>query len=320
MNRVLNKIKIYLPCMFLLSFALVLSTGKYAYAVTEGVKLWAAYLLPSFLPYLVITAFLSSLPATFSLSDKLTPFTRKVFGLDGSAAYAFFMSMISGYPMGAKVVSDLKLNGYLSDEESVKAAILASTSSPAFTVGVVGNLIFHDVTFGVLLFSVNIAAAIITGLLFSLKKENYTKIKKARLNTEIPCFYDVTYSSVVSILVIGGIIAVFYLVSEILSSLGILSPIINAFSYIFRDETTGRAVTFGLLEFTRGLKILGGAKRSLLTLPVAAFLCGFSGVSALIQSIAYLKKAKINTAPFVFSKAVHAVVSFILALIVSLFL
>ena len=320
MTAVLPKIKKFLPFFILLVLSLILSAGKYSYAVTEGVKLWACYLLPSFFPYLFITSVFSSLPATFSVSEKLSPVTRKLFGVNGSAAYAFLMSAISGYPMGSKVVADLKTDGLLTERESVTASALASTSSPAFTVGVVGNIIFRDATFGILLFLVNLISAIITGLLFSLGKrdKNQTPLKVRRGETS--GFYDLTYSSVISVLVIGGIIAIFYLISEILLSLGVLTPFISGFSFITGDKATGEAITFGLLEFTRGLKILGGTERSLLTLPVAAFLCGFSGVSALVQAIAYLKKAKIKTAPFILSKTTHAVVSFILAFTVSPFL
>ena len=320
MTAVLPKIKKYLPFFVLLFLSFVLSTGKYSYAVTEGVKLWACYLLPSFFPYLFITALFSSLPATFSVSKRLSPVTEKLFGVNGSAAYAFLMSAISGYPMGAKVVADLKSAGLLNERESLTASALASTSSPAFTIGVVGNIVFKNATFGVFLFLINLISAIITGFLFSLGKRDKNKAPlKARCG-ETPGFYDLTYSSVISVLVIGGIIAIFYLISEILLSLGILNPFINGFSFITGDKTTGEAITFGLLEFTRGLKILGSTERTLLTLPVAAFLCGFSGVSALIQAIAYLKKAKINTAPFLFSKITHAAVSFILAFTVSPFL
>ena len=320
MTRFLITAKKYLLFILILSFALVLSTGKYAYAVTDGVKLWACYLLPSFFPYLFITAVFSSLPATFSLSEKLSPLTKKLFGVNGSVAYAFMMSVISGYPMGSKVVADLKTGGYLSERESMTAAALASTSSPAFTVGVVGNIIFRDTLFGVLLFLVNIVSAIITGLIFSISKRDKNNRPLSVAHKETPSFYDLTYSSVISILVIGGIIALFYLLSEILLSAGVLTPFINVFSSVSGDAETGKAITFGLLEFTRGLKILGGTARTVFTLPIAAFLCGFSGLSAVMQSLCYLKKAKIKTAPYLISRLTHAVVSFLLALTVSFFL
>lgn len=320
MTRFLVITKKYAPLFILLSSALILSTGKYAYAVTNGIKLWACYLLPSFLPYLFITALFSSLPATFSLSDKLTPVTRKLFGVNGSVFYAFIMSAISGYPMGSKVVADLKTSGFLSERECKTASALAATSSPAFTIGVVGNIIFRDTLFGVLLFAVNVVSAIITGFIFSIGKRDKSSTTLRAASSETPSFYDLTYSSVISVLVIGGIIAVFYLVSEILLSVGALTPFIKLFSFLSGDAETGKAITFGLLEFTRGLKTLGETERSIFTLPVAAFLCGFSGLSAIMQSLAYLKKAKIKTAPYLLSRLTHAVVSFLIALTVSIFL
>lgn len=316
----ITKMKKIAPFVLLVFFALLLSTGKYAYAVTDGVKLWAGYVLPSFLPYLFITAILSSLSVTFKIFGKFSFITRKLFNVNGCAGYAFFMSAISGYPTGALVTANLKESGLLSENEAETCAILSSTSSPAFTIGVVGNLMFKNAMFGVLLYAANIICAIITGMIFRRKENRNDKTSLPVLKTETKSFYDVTYSSVISVLVVGGVIAVFYVLSEILFSLKILSPAVSLFSFLFQNETLGTGFTFGLLEFTRGLKIIGEVKISYLSLPLAAFLCGFSGLSAILQSLAYLKRAKIKTARFLLSKTVHAVLSFLLSLIFSLFL
>ncbi len=315
----ITKMKKIAPFVLLVFFALLLSTGKYAYAVTEGVKLWAGYVLPSFLPYLFITAILSCLSVTFKIFGKFSFITRKLFNVNGCAGYAFFMSAISGYPTGALVTANLKESGLLSEKEAETCAILSSTSSPAFTIGVVGNLMFKNAMFGVLLYAANIFSAILTATIFKHKEKPKGEFSPA-LKTESKSFYDVTYSSVISVLVVGGVIAVFYVLSEILFSLKILSPAVSLFSFLFQNETLGTGFTFGLLEFTRGLKIIGEVKISYLSLPLAAFLCGFSGLSAILQSLAYLKRAKIKTARFLLSKTVHAVLSFLLSLIFSLFL
>ena len=78
-----------------------------------------------------------------------------------------------------------------------------------------------------------------------------------------------------------------------------------------------KGIVLGTLECTGGLKTLSTLGISTLSLPICALTCGFGGLSVIMQSVAYLKKAKIKTAPFIFSKLLSAVVNFIYALIAS---
>ena len=56
---------------------------------------------------------------------------------------------------------------------------------------------------------------------------------------------------------------------------------------------------------------------SFFSLPIASFIVGFGGLSVILQSIAYLKKAKIKTAPFLFGKILTAFVNFIVGFIIN---
>ena len=118
----------------------------------------------------------------------------------------------------------------------------------------------------------------------------------------------------------GTIITIFYLLSHILFTLGVLTPIANLCSLILGSHTLGEGLTFGIFECTQGLKVVSTLKGSFLALPLSAFICGFGGLSVLMQSLAYLKKAKIKTAPFILAKIICAVLNFILAVIICLVL
>ncbi|MBO5714163.1 MAG: hypothetical protein J6R83_01920, partial [Clostridia bacterium] len=76
--------------------------------------------------------------------------------------------------------------------------------------------------------------------------------------------------------------------------------------------------TLGFFEITKGLKTVSNGGITLLSLPVSAFICGFGGISVIAQSVAFLKKAKIKTAPFVLAKTLSAIFSFIIGLVFSL--
>lgn len=319
MMKKLNLIMQWLIFALFICFALVLSFGgNFNGATIEGIKLWASCVLPALFPYFFITAVLSSLKVTSGFANLLSPFTKKIFNTGGASGFAFFMSLLSGYPIGAKVVSDLRKNGFLSSVESVRASAFCSTSSPMFLIGSVGTLMFNNKLFGVKLLLVHILSSIIVGFIFSFYKKSQKPVFKTSfaLNNGLDnILYESVYSSVISILVVGGLITLFYLLTHILLFFNLLDPVINLLTFFVKDKTVAKSLALGFFECTQGLKVLSTANLSSLSLPIACFICGFGGLSVIAQSVAYLKSAKIKVAPFIFAKLLGATVNFILGLI-----
>lgn len=304
----------------LLFAATLLSVNKnYQNAVTAGIELWAAAILPALFPYLIITSLVSSLKITGKISGALSPVTTKFFNVNGNAGYALFLSLLSGYPVGAKCVSDLRLRGALGDAESMRAAALCSSSSPVFLIGSVGNLTFNNPFFGLILFITHLISVFTVGFIFSFYKRKERPQKTLSAPNENPddLFFDSVYSAVISVLVVGGIITVFYLLTEMLSGIGALKAFAAFFGLFTENSAAAEGVANGLFECTKGLKIIAGGGISFFTLPICAAICGFGGLSIIMQSTAYLKKAKIKTAPFFLSKILAAVVNFIIGTILS---
>jgi len=273
-------------------------------AVLDGVNLWFACVMPTLFPYMIITALLSSLSITGKIFSLFSPITTRLFRVNGSVSYAFFTSVISGYPVGASAVADLKSRGLLSDTEAVRACALCSTSSPVFTIASVGGIMFKNHLFGLFLFLSHITAVIFTGIIFSFykRKEKPTVTPFLSQGKKVDnLLYESVFSSVLSLLTVCGLITIFYLLTEILFSLGILKP----FTYLF-----GESLTLGAFECTKGLKALAKKGVNFFSLPIATAICSFGGLSVIMQSLAFIKKAKIKTAPFIISKIICAVIGF----------
>ncbi len=315
-----GKVEIFLFALIICIIGLLSFGQSYSNQVLNGVKLWVAVILPALFPYFFLTGLLSSLSVTGKLSLRLSPVTRKLFNTGGVTGYAFFMSVISGYPIGAKIVSDLTKNGLLSDAESVRASALCSTSSPMFLMGSVGSIMFNNSTFGILLFICHFISAITVGIIFSFYKKNLPlpseKVFLPQKTDNV--LYDCIFSAVNSILFVGGLITLFYLFTEILLDLKILSPLIFCLTKVTGDETLSTGVVLGLFECTKGLKYISACKTGIFTLPIVCALCGFGGLSVITQSIAYLKQAKIKVKPFIIAKIISALTSFVIGFIFSL--
>ena len=313
--------KSFEPIIFILLtiFTLLLLFTNSGNAVKEGLELWFACVVPSLFPYLFVTSIFSGLKLTSRLSRKLSPLTSKLFKVNGNVGYAFIMSAIAGYPIGSKTVSDLKINGQLSETEAIRASAFCSLPSPMFLIGSVGGIMFNNKLFGVLLYLCNLLSAIIIGFIFSFykRKESATFLSFSSVKSKENLLYESAYSAVISILVVGSLITIFYLLTYLLEKIGVLTPINWFFELIFRNREISKGFTFGLFECTKGLKVLSSTKTCAFS--IVAFITAFGGFSAIAQSTAYLKKAKIKTAPFIISKIIGAVICSVLASIISLF-
>ncbi len=305
---------------FALLFAIKSDTSA---VVTRGLSLFVVSVLPSLFPYFFLTAIMSMIGLTSKMSKVFSPITTRLFNVNGLCGYAFFMSVISGYPVGAQVVADLKEQNLISPVEAVRAQTFCSTSSPMFLIGCVGDLMFGNRLFGVLLFICNLLTAIIVGIIFSFyHHEEKPSFENAQIsfNRCDNLLDDCAYKTAISILKVGTLIVVFYILLDALTWLKVLAPLEGLFSLVLGDKIAGKALSLGLFECTIGYTTLASGGITKLALPICAVFCGFGGLSAITQSLTALKRAKIKTAPFILAKVLSAVIGFLLGLLFNFFL
>ena len=62
----------------------------------------------------------------------------------GVGAYALIMGIISGYPVGAKIVTEFRLNGDCSKAEAERLLAFTNNSGPLFIIGTIGVSMFGN--------------------------------------------------------------------------------------------------------------------------------------------------------------------------------
>ena len=321
-NRKLLNYALALIILFLI-VALSLFPNAYSKATLDGILLWATAVLPSVLPYFFLTALLTRTGVLSSFCNAFTPLTKKVFRLGGISVYAFLTSVLSGYPIGSKIVSDLKEKNAISSGEASRLSLLASTSGPLFIIGAVGNAMFKSKTVGFILYISHVLSAIITAIIFRNAGDKELDYSPALLTEENDnALYEAVYSSVISALIVGGFVSVFFVISEILTDFKILYPLSFLFDAILAPVSTsggeGQAISVGLIEFTKGSMMLSKIGANSLTVSLSCFLITFGGLSVIFQSLSFLKKAEVNSSFFILGKLVQGVVSFVLCYIICL--
>lgn len=319
-----STISLVLLCVM---FVIISSPLVFTNGTIEGLKLFVFSVLPGLFPFMLLTKLLTELGVIFKFSQKLDKFSYKVFGTPGVSMYAFLMSILSGYPIGAKIISDLYKKELISEKDAQKMSIFCTTSGPIFVIGTVGSIMLKSYLLGVIIYVSHILSSIVLGVLsnlFSYKTSNSLKtistnyiVITKKQNILGVCISD----TINSLFVVGAYITLFYLISELLTLLKIFSVlkvlICLCLQKIGISGTLVEGILYGIIEVTRGTKVLsdfGG------TMP-AVLSCGlisFSGISIIMQSLVFLKEAKIKTHTFIIAKCVHSILSMLLCYILLL--
>lgn len=313
--------KLFIPtciCLFTI-FLLIFSNSNLSSAKT-GLSLWANSVVPSLLPFFIATELLGYTNVVSILGKLLNRFMRPIFNVPGEGAFPFVMGIISGYPMGAKIVSNFKSQGICTNEEAERLLAFTNNSGPLFIIGTVGIGLFKDTNTGILLFLTHILACLTVGFIFRWWKSGIKK-RTAFLqdsSNSVPSkvslsnLGEVLASSIMSaintVFLIGGFIVLFSVIISILESSGILDIVGNFISpilYVFGIPVSyADGILTGLLELTNGVcSIASIANKSISkNIIICAFLLGFGGISITLQILSITSKAKISIKPYIIGK------------------
>lgn len=295
---------------------------RYMQIFLDGTTLWLVCVFSSSLFFLFLTALLNATGSIERLSVLFSPLARFLFALPGESGYCLLLSFLCGYPIGAKTVADLTERGRLSRTERTKISIIASSSSPLFLLGSVGCGMFSSFKIGVILLLSHLLAVVIPGM--GMRFFGKTNLSPIETPPVLPrkrenILYESMYSSVLSVAVVGGFVAVFYTLSFLLSDWHILDPLIRILCFTGMPPSYADGFARGLVEMTGGCGVLARSTTPL-SVSLAASLITFGGVSVIAQQLCYLKKAEINIPLFLLGKVIQSVSAFLLCYVLCLLL
>lgn len=318
-----------LPAIFcLFTISLVLFSKQNLSATKNGLLLWANSVIPSLLPFFIATELLSHTNIVSKLGKLLNRWMKPIFNVPGAGAYAFIMGIISGYPIGAKIVTKFRQDGTCSKAECERLLAFTNNSGPLFIIGTVGIAMFGDTTTGILLFVTHLLASILVGILFRFwkwKDKEPTKSNHALIPTSYVHFSNLgeilatsITNAIHTVVMIGGFVILFSVILSILNSSGILNIAANLFSPIFEifsiEPTFCKPFLSGILELTNGVSQLStiAVKNISTNIVLASLLLGFGGFSILLQVLSITSKTDLSIKPYLLGKVLHGVIACLL--------
>lgn len=291
----------------LLCAAMVVRPHAAVYAARDAVLLCLNVVVPSLFPFLICSQIFIRGGAADLLGRWLSGLMRPLFGVPGGGALAVVLGIVSGYPVGAACIAALYQNGSCTKAEAERLLAFCNNSGPLFILGAVGVGMLESERLGVLLYTVHLLAALLTGLLFrnlgsgkcpAAAVPQLPPPNGARRGADVLSEVAAAVTDAVrSIAKICGFVILFATVAAALPGGGI-TPFV-----------------YGLLEITGGIRaiIASGAVPGALLLAVVSFFLALSGVSVLLQTAAIVLPAGLSLRTYLLGKVTQATIAFLLA-------
>lgn len=264
--------------------------------VARGLLICANVIIPSLFPFMICVTLLIKLG--FEIKNKY--FNRilyKMFGHNFDMFFAFLLSMIGGYPIGAKMINELYKKEILNNKSADLMLNYCVNAGPAFIVCVVGNTL-HSKELGYVLLISHLLSSVAIAVLhsFKLRQSDSTKIKRKNAALSFSnSFVESVNDATKNILNICGFIIIF--------------SILNAYiDYFFKDLTFINYI-MGFVEITTALE-------NIKNVYLLSFLLGFAGVSIWCQIFSLSGGRKVNIGRFIVGRLLHGGISAIITKII----
>ena len=306
--------------LIIMCLIIIINPTLYAKTCLDAISVWAFKVLPLLFPFFIFTRLIVNLN-----TDKvnvLDKFFNKAYNTPQGSFKTFFLSILAGYPMGAKLICTMHENQTINHKDATKLLSFCSVSGPMFMLGTVGIMMLKSYKAGLIVLISNIFAALINGLIYRGKKEKYMPAQ-ASYRQKNNILADSVYDALISILMVGAYIVLSFLVIEILQTLHVFDFLTNTICGVFnlkKYHNVVNSILCGSIEITRGILDLSLTNISLFSKTIiASSLVGFGGLSVMLQSLNFLSRLNISVKTMLCQKTTQcllcALISTILCLI-----
>ena len=268
-------------------------------AARFGLLLWFNNVLPGILPFVVGANVLMALGVVKFLGIFLSPIMGLLFRLPGAAGFALAMGGLSGYPIGAKIVCEMRERGELNKNDAQRLLGFANNAGPLFILGAVAVGMFGSPALGYLLLLGHYVGALSLGFLLRFfagaGKAGYQAappimtIKKQPLGQILG---QAVKGAMETMLIVGGFIVLFSVISALLSQL------------VTGNYQLAIGINAGL-EMTGGLGLLSEQGITRAVAAVAAGILGFGGLSIIFQALSFIGKTDLSPSLYILCKMAH---------------
>lgn len=288
-------VRMILILFFLL---LMLNPQTTVSGASTGLLLWFHSIIPSLLPFMILSNLLVSLNGISLFTAFLSPLTSWLFGISRNGSYALLTGFICGYPMGAKTCADLIREKKISSSEGQYLLGFVNNPGPAFITGYILQNIL-DSQYPALPFLLSIyGAPFFMALILKLFPGRRPSKKEGK---SLP-FSPFLPAKGVNFNILDEAIMDGFETATRLGGYIILFSILSAF--IAKQELLAlpvKAVLLSATEITTGIHFLGSNSGEYRNMAICAC-ASFGGLSGLFQTKSVISDTPLRLLPYMADK------------------
>ena len=282
-------------CTLCLCAAVIIYSKECSDGAIQGIEMCLKVLVPSLFPFMAISSFIVRSGLSYTLGKPFKAVMRRLFALDECFAPVILLSLMGGYPVGARGISALYQSGAVSEEQAKRAAMFSICSGPGFLINFVGMSLYNNKTVGLIIMISQVISVLVIGIalgLFNRKKINTSKKEISHKIMPIGnSMVEAAYDGARGILNICAFVVLFSAVTGILVSI------------------TGDGIFRNIILCT--LEVCSAVTALSASCPVeaVAFATGFGGLSVHFQIFSSLGSLKINKLSFFCIRIIQGVIT-----------
>lgn len=282
-DKTLNHLK--KATSLLITVAAIFVAIAYSKECSQGIKNGLTFcfsvLIPSLFIFMIVAQYTANSKISTIIGIILQKPSQKILGLSGVCSGVLILSLIGGYPVGARCIASLYKNRSISKGTASKLSMMAVCSGPGFVLNFVGQAMLSNKSAGAILFASQVTSFIVLCFICS-------KVMKCDDTGAIivPTKKYKTFVESVN----DGCVATINMCAMVL----LFSAIIAVCDCIFKDNKSLSDLLCATLEVTTACKRLCTKA----PLYVTSFIIGFGGICVHCQVFSALKDIGINKTLF----------------------
>lgn len=288
-------------CIILFFICMLMFPQAVFQGASTGLLLWFNTVLPTLLPFIIISNLLIHTCAIDVIARIISPVLCRFFRVSPYGAFAVLTGFLCGCPMGGKVTADLMKKGCISEKESRYLLSFCNNTSPMFIISYIiwQNLKCPEITLPLL--AITLSAPVLLSFFFRIIYRIPKDIIAGSLSQKKVVSKDTTdmldvciMNGFETITRIGGYIMLFSICISLVQLIPVKTPLITL-------------ILLPSLEVTTGVSMICRASLSTNMKIISALtLASFGGWCAAAQTRAVVQETRLPLSPYIIEKLAAA--------------
>ena len=293
-------------CVIALFVLMLLFPQPVFKGASSGLLLWFNVILPTLLPFMIVSNLLIGTRAIDAISKVFGPVMCRLFGVTRYGSFAIIAGFLCGYPMGGKVTADLVRKQYITWQEGQYLLSFTNNTSPMFIISYVVWQNLKDTSRTMPALLILILSPILCSFLFRIYYRPGARIH----SSGCPPLPKAAAASLMDSCIMNG----FEAITKVGGYIMLFSILIALLQKLPLDHFLFSLLLLPSLEMTNGIPLLCASPLSADACFVLSLaLTSFGGWCSVAQTRSMVQGTRLPITPYIIEKLITTLVTSLLA-------